>query len=241
MSRKEKQIVSDDGSYVVKKSKKLDVLAFILCLIVAFCVWVYVMNTQNTDYTKTFTLDLETINENVLEDGTGYSVFDVADKKVQLTIKGKKSEIRMLSEKDFLAYCDVSTISESGRNRINISVELPTSSVSVAEVKPDSTLVYVDYAQSKAVHCEARCEGNDALQLEIVGLNSQISVSGPKIFVEQIEKVVVRVPDSDYEVGQKISSGDYIFLDKEGKELRDMLYVTTAKASVELNVVANGK
>lgn len=31
----------NDGSYVVKKSKKTNVLAFILCLLIAFVIWAY--------------------------------------------------------------------------------------------------------------------------------------------------------------------------------------------------------
>ncbi len=31
----------DDGTYVVKKSRKSNILAFILCLLVAFVIWAY--------------------------------------------------------------------------------------------------------------------------------------------------------------------------------------------------------
>ena len=44
----------DDGNYVVKKSRKSNILAFILCLLVAFIIWAYTesygnINTGNTD------------------------------------------------------------------------------------------------------------------------------------------------------------------------------------------------
>ena len=37
----------DDGSYVVKKSKKSSVLAFILCLLIAFVIWAYADATES--------------------------------------------------------------------------------------------------------------------------------------------------------------------------------------------------
>lgn len=37
----------DDGSYVVKKTKKSSVLAFILCLLIAFVIWAYADATES--------------------------------------------------------------------------------------------------------------------------------------------------------------------------------------------------
>lgn len=31
----------DDGSYVVKKSRKLDIFVFIICLLISFAIWLY--------------------------------------------------------------------------------------------------------------------------------------------------------------------------------------------------------
>ena len=37
----------DDGSYVVKKSKKHSIFAFIVCVLIAFVIWAYVEATDN--------------------------------------------------------------------------------------------------------------------------------------------------------------------------------------------------
>ncbi len=34
----------NDGSYVVKKSKKSSILAFIICFLIAFVIWAYTMS-----------------------------------------------------------------------------------------------------------------------------------------------------------------------------------------------------
>ena len=41
---KEKNYVREDGSYVVKKSKKGNILAFIVCVLIALTIWIYVAN-----------------------------------------------------------------------------------------------------------------------------------------------------------------------------------------------------
>ena len=37
----------DDGTYVVKKTKKSSILAFIICVLVAFVIWAYVEATES--------------------------------------------------------------------------------------------------------------------------------------------------------------------------------------------------
>ncbi len=39
----------DDGSYVVKKSKKSSILAFIFCLLIAFVIWAYAEATESSE------------------------------------------------------------------------------------------------------------------------------------------------------------------------------------------------
>ena len=44
--KKEKDHGYDDGSYVIKKNRKFSFLAFILCMLIAFAIWVYATNTE---------------------------------------------------------------------------------------------------------------------------------------------------------------------------------------------------
>ena len=39
----------DDGTYVVRKSRKSNILAFILCLLVAFVIWAYTESYGKAD------------------------------------------------------------------------------------------------------------------------------------------------------------------------------------------------
>ena len=52
--KKDKKIehVNDDGSYVVKKSRKSNVFAFILCVIIAFIIWMYCVSVELNDQKK---------------------------------------------------------------------------------------------------------------------------------------------------------------------------------------------
>ena len=49
---KKAEYVNDDGSYVVKKSKKSNIFAFILCIIIAFVIWMYSVSVELNEQKK---------------------------------------------------------------------------------------------------------------------------------------------------------------------------------------------
>ena len=52
--KKDKKVerVNDDGSYVVKKSRKSNIFAFILCVIIAFVIWMYSVSVEMNEQKK---------------------------------------------------------------------------------------------------------------------------------------------------------------------------------------------
>ena len=49
---KKTEYVNDDGSYVVKKSRKSNIFAFILCVIIAFVIWLYATSVEMNEQKK---------------------------------------------------------------------------------------------------------------------------------------------------------------------------------------------
>lgn len=45
--KRENTVMHDDGTYVVKKSKKSSIFAFILCVLIAFVIWAYAEATED--------------------------------------------------------------------------------------------------------------------------------------------------------------------------------------------------
>ena len=48
----EKENFYEDGNYVVKKTRKHSILAFIVCVLVAFTIWLYATNKDNERIAK---------------------------------------------------------------------------------------------------------------------------------------------------------------------------------------------
>lgn len=62
----EKENVYEDGTYVVKKSRKNNILALIICFLVAFVVWLYAANKEREeirDNKSEITQSAETLDE----------------------------------------------------------------------------------------------------------------------------------------------------------------------------------
>ncbi len=230
---KQQENLSDaGGSYVVKKNKKLNILAFILCVLASFFIWVYVMNTQNSNYTKTFSIAIEVINEDTLLEEKGFTVFGVPEIPASVTIQGKKADVQKFSEQDFRAYIDVSTIKEAGNASVSVAVETPTTAVSVMEISPKTVNVFVD--ELATVSIPVFCSQNEKF-----GLSTDIThidISGPKSYVDDIEKAMVEIPYSeDYSEGRIVISSDIKIYDKNEKQLSS-LYMTFGVESISVKV-----
>lgn len=231
-------MASDDGAYVVKKSKKLNIFAFVLCVLASFSIWLYVMNTQTSDYTKTFTITVEAINMDKLEEDTGLSVFGLSKTQASVTLSGKKSDVQKYSEKDFRAYIDVSAIDQVGYASLNVAVEVPSSDVKVMVVEPQKITVYADYMQTKTISADCRHSDSDDNPYTFELNFRKIEISGPAAFVNKIFKAQVDVPGGSYDVGDTIPvQMENIKFFSEKEELLSSLYITVETESINAKVI----
>lgn len=51
--RKQNQSARDEGSYVAEKNKKFHIFAFILCVLIAFVIWLYASNLEKNNKDET--------------------------------------------------------------------------------------------------------------------------------------------------------------------------------------------
>lgn len=96
-------MASNDGEYVVKKSKKLNIIAFILCVLASFSLWLYVVNTQDADYTRTVAASVVCVGG---ESADREFVFELSSKGV-IEVSGPASSVDMIyNARIEVAYAD---------------------------------------------------------------------------------------------------------------------------------------
>ena len=235
-NKAEKELMNEDGLYQVKKSKKVNIFAFIVCVLASCLIWIYVMNTQNTEYTKTFTLGVDVINAEELLKDSNLSVYGVSKRNVTVTIKGKKSDVRKYSEKDFRAYIDLSTIEKKGLMTLNVAVETPSAALSVVTVDPTAVEVYADTMTTKTLALMPRCEEEDKLVLSLGAEDVSVKVSGPSTYMENLSYAAVYIPYSEkYSVADNVSTSDIRLFSADDTELSS-LYMTFSKETVVVRV-----
>lgn len=224
---------SGDGSYVVKKNKKLNIIAFIGCLVIALLIWVYVMSVENSDYTKTFSLSVELIGESELEEEYGLTVYGMPDALVNVTVQGTKADIQKYVEKDYRAYIDVSKLKEKGSYPITVSVETPSSAVSVASIEPLTSTVYVDIAVEKNIPVTAEISEEDdtVLMLSV----SELTIEGAGTYVDKVASAKAVVSSDSIKDGRILYPTEIRLYDIHGVAVSS-LYIRIVNEGITVTV-----
>ncbi len=208
--------INGDVTYNAKKNKRMNILAFVGCVLLAFIVWFYVMNVKMSDYTQTFSVDLDIKGESTLLSETGYSVFMAGNDLVKVTIQGTKTEIQRYSYKDFKVYVDVSDVDETGMIPLNIAVETPSTNTNVVSLDPVVATVMIDIKTDKQMTLEALPHDSEA-KVNLVLNESTFTVTGPKTYVDKIASATVTVNVNESDIGKEYNySADISFFDENG-------------------------
>ena len=132
----------------------LQIIARIVCLLLAFAIWLYVIDNDSDDYEKTFTLiAVEVEGSETLADASNMSVINLEESAVSVTVRGKRSEINALTSEDFRAYVNVGGITTADRHLVPVSVDLPAG-VERINTEPSAVNIYTDVLASREVPVE---------------------------------------------------------------------------------------
>lgn len=232
---------SGDGTFVAKKNKNLNILAFIGCVVLAFIIWIYVMNVKINDNSKTFTIKLDIRGESTLLNDKNYSIFGSSELFVKVTVQGTIAELNKCSEKDFGVYIDVSDIENPGMSPINIVVENQRNSVTVVSTDPVQTTVFVDErVNDKEVPLYADvADGVLSEDQSLIISSDIIRVSGPKTYLNDISYAKVFVDSLTLAEGEQTtaykSSFPILFYDVTDKVVQSpYLVYNSGEISIEV-------
>ena len=175
--------VQENGKKKSRHTTRAKIVTYVLCLLAAFSLWMYVMQTESPNYTDTvagITVKLE--NSDLLGEKTGLSVYSGQGTTVNVVVSGKKSLIGRLSADDIKATVDVSSVTSAGRHPLPVSVELP-SGLTLTGTVPETVTVYVDETVRKSVPVKEQLSGlelSSEYKLGQIGFGfDTVAVEGP--------------------------------------------------------------
>lgn len=178
----------------------------LLSVIVAFIIWLFIINVTDPTITKTFTdIPVDILNESVITSSN--QVYEVeAGDRVDVKVKGKRSVIEDLTEEDFYASADLSKLSTV--NTAGIQVKLNKEAKENIELDWNNEVLRISLEEksSQQFKVQVTTEGDLAENYvlgEVTTQPSMIEVSGGKSKIKKIASVGARVmvngQNSDFE------------------------------------------
>ncbi len=211
-----------------------NLVAKILCMIMAVVLWMYVMNEQNPPLEASFTIPLEVKNL-----ANNYTLLDTPE-SVRVKVRGVRNIIATLSASDLSAYVDLNGIGE-GRHSVKITTVIPAS-VELVEVNPDKALLRVDTTISRKVPVEVRYTSGPAAGAVVGNVTltpDTVTVDGPKSLLDVIDKAIVQIDLSNHTESFSENSTVHV-VNREGTELED-IQVGPAQVTVATQVLVINK
>ena len=186
----------------------MDIIVYLICLVLAFCIWMYVIGTENEEYEYTFT-DVSVMLDGIyeLQNERGLSILNGYETKVSITVKGHRSDIIKYTEEDIFARVNLESLSAAGEYSLEVIADLPNGNITHVSTYPSKINVLVDETESKNIpldpeHIVLRYNVADSFTIHTPEPEIEsINVTGPKSLLENIAYVGV-----EYDIGTVTTS-----------------------------------
>ena len=227
-----------------KKARGLDLIAYLLCLVVAFGIWAYVTSTETNEYEYQFkgvVVNLE--GTAALKENYNLSPISGYGNEITVTVKGRRSDILEYTADDIFAYVDLSSVKTPDRHSLEVHVELPEN-IQFVSAEPSKINVFVDEIVEKQVpidvHVIYSCEDNITVYDPVINdediLQDKITITGPKTVVDTIEYALIEKDLGNVTTGVNFKS-TFTLIDTSGDEVTNP-YVKSDVNEIAVSVKA---
>lgn len=191
------EINNNSNTHEAKRSLHGDLPVKILCVLAAFCLWIYVMQVESPEHEQIFshiTVELPDTDDLTM---SGMSIYSGYGQVIDVTLAGKKSVLSKLTEEDIVATADISGVEADGqRYHCKVIVDVPAGCKLVG-LSQEYISVYLDETARINVDLTEN-RGNtrlpDGCSTGLIQFPvEQITVEGPQKTVDKIAKAVVNI------------------------------------------------
>ncbi len=213
----------------------------IVCLLLAFIFWIYVMEVDSPDYEHVFEdVSVTVIGTTELENNRNLSVFSGYDTLVDVTVKGQKNFISKYTSEDISITVDVSKITEGGMYSFDMFVELP-SGMNLVETSVSHVNMFIDKRTSENIPLEAYLKSYKISPTEFslgnITCDTQtITVTGPETVIKEIDRGVVEVNMGDQHLVQSVTTDGSVVLKNQNGDNVESKYLKLSKSIVQVNI-----
>lgn len=188
---------------------KKKLLTFLLSLVIAFSLWMYVVTVVNPEFEDNYyNIPVALDGEGLLEE-RGLMITANEDPNVSLRLKGNRTYLVELKNSDITVLADVSKISRAGTYHLTYDEifrgDIPDNAIAVQSRNPDTITLVVEERITKAVEVVVdygRTNVPDGFicdkeAIDFGEAGPTVSVTGPKSVIDQITQAVISIDLTD--------------------------------------------
>lgn len=196
-------------------------------IIIAFVVWLAIMNISNPVITRTITnIPLNVTNASYIESmNLSYALAPGFD-TVSVSVEANRSLVERLNANNISATVDLTQIVDIDANpvMVPVTVSVPGVSQNAITVIPRNVQLRLEEMESKDFVINAVAgSSTPARGYEVGSLTSnpeKLTIRGPKSIIERIDKVIAEVDVSYLDTGTTLGAVLHVY-DKNGDELNE--------------------
>lgn len=175
--------------------------SFLLALVIALGLWLYVVNYINTTHEQTiYNVPVGLEGKSLLTE-RGFMILSEDDYRVNITVSGSRQDVSKINASNIQAVADLSKIDEPGEHKLTYNVifpgDVPTGAVS-SQKDPDRVTVEVARKKTKEIPVTVSYTGDvpasyikdtSALELD----HSYVEITGPEEVVDRIQRANISI------------------------------------------------
>ena len=175
--------------------------SFLLALVIALGLWLYVVNYINTTHEQTlYNVPVGLEGKSLLTE-RGFMILSEDDYRVNITVSGSRQDVSKINASNIQAVADLSKIDEPGEHKLTYNVifpgDVPTGAVS-SQKDPDRVTVEVARKKTKEIPVIVSYTGDvpasyikdtSALELD----HSYVEITGPEEVVDRIQRANISI------------------------------------------------
>lgn len=206
-----------------------------LSLVLAICLWAFVMGEVNPTIKDTITeIPVELTNVETLEE-RGLALGEDEEYFTEIVVKGSRSEVNNLELSDIRATADLYGYDE-GENNIKIEITLPNG-ISLEEVKIPEITVTLEELQSVYLPVEVSFVGQVQENLEPAMLSQvpeEVEVKGAASIIQTVAEVRVEIDATELQEESDVYSAKPTAWNKKDKLIKN---VTISAQEVDVEAI----
>ena len=224
------------------KSNKF--LRFLLSLILAFCLWLYVISVEVPEGEFTFTnIQVSFQNETVMTEERNLMITTDEIPTITLTLKGNRTELNKLNNSNISVVVDLSQVYEPGQQRLTYKPYFPpevsNNAFEVVGSTPNTITLEVEKRVSKEVPVVVNYTGKlpedytaDTASHELS--SKVVNIKGPESVVNEITQARIDIDLTD-QVETIVAACQYTLCNEAGEAV-DAKQVVTDVGEIDLKL-----